>query len=94
MLQLDSTRLACCHKFADIDEFMGKCNFSDLWLEDSRFKGWIRPVVGDSREAYCHVCKKKQKKNSEYHLDVSVQGMGRVLVNIMTGHRCQRFLYL
>ncbi|KAL0152799.1 hypothetical protein M9458_052522 [Cirrhinus mrigala] len=37
---------------------MRKCTFLDLWLEDSRFKDWLRPVVGNSHEAYCHVCKK------------------------------------
>ena len=71
---------------------MGKCNFSDLWLEDSRFKDWLRPVVGNSREAYCHVCKKTM--DNEYQLDGSVQGTGRLLVNIITGYRCQHFLCL
>lgn len=44
---------------------MGKCKFSELWLEDSRFKDWLRPVIGKSREAFCNVC----KKNSQHHLD-------------------------
>lgn len=38
---------------------MGK-KFSDSWMEDLAFKDWLRPVVGNSQQAYCSVCKKKK----------------------------------
>ncbi|KAL6476780.1 hypothetical protein MHYP_G00152790 [Metynnis hypsauchen] len=37
---------------------MEKCKFSDVWLDDPRFKDWLRPVVGNNREAFCHASKK------------------------------------
>jgi len=35
---------------------MGKCKFSDNWLEDPTFKDCLRPVVGNNRQAHCSVC--------------------------------------
>lgn len=37
---------------------MGKCKFSDLWLEESMFKDRVSPVVCTSLEAYFNICKK------------------------------------
>lgn len=37
---------------------MGKCKFSQSWLQDASFKDWPRPDVGSDRQAYCRVCLK------------------------------------
>lgn len=37
---------------------MGKCKFSQLWLDDPSFRDWLKPVMGNDREAFCKVCKK------------------------------------
>lgn len=37
---------------------MGKCKFSDTWLEKTEFRAWLRPVANNVFEAYCLVCKK------------------------------------
>ncbi|XP_030598461.1 delta-aminolevulinic acid dehydratase isoform X1 [Archocentrus centrarchus] len=37
---------------------MGKCKFSQLWLDDPLFKDWLKPVMGNDREAFCKVCRK------------------------------------
>lgn len=37
---------------------MGKCKFSQTWLDDPLFKDWLKPVMGNDREAFCSVCKK------------------------------------
>ena len=34
------------------------CTFLDLWMEEPTFKDWLRPVVGNNREAYRNICKK------------------------------------
>ena len=34
---------------------MGKCTFQDRWLQDKRFKDWIKKV-GDKHSARCGVC--------------------------------------
>lgn len=40
---------------------MGKCKFSDTWLEKTEFRAWLRPVANNVFEAYCLVCKKAIK---------------------------------
>src|SRR4029434_8870726 len=42
---------------------MGKCKFSDSWVQDPEFKDGLRPVVGNNRQAYCSVCKKNINVN-------------------------------
>lgn len=42
---------------------MGKCKFSGSWVNDPAFKDWLRPVVGNNRQAYCSVCKKNINVN-------------------------------
>src|SRR4029434_11090798 len=42
---------------------MGNCKFSDSWVQDPAFKDWLRPVVGNNRQAYCSVCKKNINVN-------------------------------
>lgn len=37
---------------------MGKWKFSQTWVDDPSFKEWLRPVMGNDREAFCTVCKK------------------------------------
>ena len=37
---------------------MGKCKFSQLWVDDPLYKDWLKPVMGNDREAFCSVCKK------------------------------------
>ncbi|XP_077085755.1 uncharacterized protein LOC143737776 isoform X2 [Siphateles boraxobius] len=40
---------------------MGKCKFSDTWLEKSEFRAWLKPVANNAFEAYCFLCKKAIK---------------------------------
>ncbi|KAF4097454.1 hypothetical protein G5714_021462 [Onychostoma macrolepis] len=37
---------------------MGKCTFNGLWLEDSAFSSWLKPVANNRHQAYCTLCKK------------------------------------
>ena len=37
---------------------MGKCVFSNLWLQKSPYKEWVREVKGDKHKAQCIVCMK------------------------------------
>lgn len=39
---------------------MGKCKFSDTWLEKSEFSTWLKSVA-NVFEAYCILCKKAIK---------------------------------
>ena len=45
---------------------MGKCVFSDLWLQKPLYKEWLREVKGDKHKARCIVCMK----------DVDISSMG------------------
>ena len=45
---------------------MGKCFFSNLWLQKSPYKEWLREVKGDKHKARCIVCMK----------DVDISSMG------------------
>lgn len=40
---------------------MGKCKFSDKWLENFSFSWWLKAVPKDDSEAYCAVCCKRFK---------------------------------
>ena len=40
---------------------MGKCVFSNLWLQKSPYKEWLREVKGDKHKARCIVCMKDVK---------------------------------
>ena len=46
---------------------MGKCVFSNLWLQKSLYKEWLREVKGDKHKARCIVCGMK---------DVDISSMG------------------
>ena len=35
---------------------MGKCKFSQKWLEDPKYSWWLRAVTTDTSEASCSVC--------------------------------------
>jgi hypothetical protein len=37
---------------------MGKCKFSQTWVDDPTFKDWLKPVMGNDREAFCSLCKR------------------------------------
>ncbi len=52
---------------------LGKCKFSDSWLEMPEFKDWIKLVENNNQEAYCTLCKKK----------ISVASMG---INAVKSH--------
>ena len=34
-------------------ERMGKCKFSQTWVDDPTFKDWLKPLMGSDREAFC-----------------------------------------
>lgn len=40
---------------------MGKCKFSDTWLEKPEFSAWLKSVANNVLEAYCILCKKAIK---------------------------------
>lgn len=48
----------------DIFEKKSKRSFSDAWLNDDRFKSWIRKVSFDDSLFYCIVCNKNFSCNS------------------------------
>ena len=52
---------------------MGKCVFSNLWLQKSLYKDWLREVKGDKHKARCIVCMK----------DVDISSMGE---SALTSH--------
>ena len=52
---------------------MGKCVFSNLWLQKSPYKEWLREVKGDKHKAQCIVCMK----------DVDISSMGE---SALTSH--------
>lgn len=35
---------------------MGKCKFSDKWLENANYSWWLKAVPKDASEAYCAIC--------------------------------------
>ena len=47
---------------------MGKCVFSDLWLQKPLYKEWLRKVKGDKHKARCIV----------YMKDVDILSMGEL----------------
>ena len=38
---------------------MGKCKFSDTWLNEDKYKLWLEKDTADKRVAYCKLCRKK-----------------------------------
>ena len=52
---------------------MGKCVFSNLWLQKSPYKEWLQEVKGDKHKARCIVCMK----------DVDISSMGE---SALTSH--------
>ena len=52
---------------------MGKCVFSDLWLQNPLYKEWLQEVKGDKHKARCIVCMK----------DVDISSMGE---SALTSH--------
>ena len=52
---------------------MGKCVFSNLWLQKSLYKDWLREVKGDKHKARCIVCMR----------DVDISSMGE---SALTSH--------
>ncbi|CAH3151850.1 unnamed protein product [Porites lobata] len=53
---------------------MGKCVFSNLWLQKSLYKDWLREVKGDKHKARCIVCMK----------DVDISSMGESALTTTT----------
>ena len=61
--------LGWCERF----KTMGKCVFSNLWLQKSPYKECLREVKGDKQKARCIVCMK----------DVDISSMGE---SALTSH--------
>lgn len=37
----------------------GKCKFAESWLDMLDLKEWLQPAEGNTKEAYCRMCKKR-----------------------------------
>ena len=62
----------------------GSCSFREAWLSDSEFKVWVEKLEGNSKAAFCRLCKTK--------VHVASMGVG-ALRSHMKGDYLFEFLY-
>lgn len=66
---------------------MGKCTFSEKWLETTEFQQWLRPVNGNNWEAYCSVCKKRINRTWSNAIWPNAQCWAQIRQSSLIGHR-------
>jgi hypothetical protein len=43
---------------------MGKCNFQGEWLDDEKYKTWLKRVAADKHKAFCTLCQTEMSLSS------------------------------